>query len=140
MKINQTIIIIIGICFLLSTAGALADEEIRRTTDEAPIDHNADEGERGLEEPVIAPEPYVEDEETDPFPEGDVVGEDLPDDIPHILDVSNGEYDPNIAFGTTDDSGGSSEKHTGALPVAIGVCIAGSLLLGFLIVKRRQIP
>jgi hypothetical protein len=140
MKLSQAIIAIAGICFLLTTAGALADEEITRTTDEAPIDHNADEGERGLDEPLIAPPPNTEDEERDPLPESELV--DMDDDISHILDasdsgVSDGDYDSDIAFGMTGDSSGSSEKESLELPIAIGVGVTGLLILGFLIIKRR---
>jgi hypothetical protein len=139
MKIKQMIIILfIGMGLLLSLSAAVADE-IERTSEELPTDQEVIEDDGEFEEPLIAPAPNSE-ELGDNTEYDNVVGDDLPDDTPHILDVSNGDYDPNEAFGL-DDSTTESDKvvQTSSLgiPVSIAVVLAGIIIIGLIFVKRR---
>jgi len=138
MKTRQIIMTLLIAISVALTMNAVVADEITRTTEEAPIQDEAKNGERELEEPLIAPDPNEKSSEGSEEYDN-VVGEDLPDDVPHILDVSNGDYDPEEAFGSdekseNDDQVISSSLH---LPIIIAIGFIGLLVVGLLVVKRR---
>ena len=139
MKTRQSImILLVGISLLLCMSAAVADE-LTRTTEEAPIDETIDDSNQVDPEPLIAPapdtEPKTEDREYD-----NVVGEDLPDDQPHILDVGNDNANSEETIGLdmeNEDSDETTQKNSLELPVAISIGIAGLIVIGLIFFKRR---
>ena len=139
MKTRQSImILLVGISLLLGMSAAVADE-LTRTTEEVPIDETVEDGDQVDQEPLIAPdpdtEPKTEDKEYD-----NVVGEDLPDDQPHILDVGDdtGDSAETIGLDTeNEESDESTQERSLGLPVATGVGIAGLIVIGLIFFKRR---
>ena len=139
MKTRQIImILLVGISLVIGMNAAIADE-ITRTTDEAPIDATVEDGDQVDQEPLIAPAPDTEPKTSDKEYDN-VVGEDLPDDQPHILDV--GADVPNseetIGLDSEDEESDESVQDTSlGLPVAVGVGIAGLIVIGLIFFKRR---
>lgn len=139
MKTRQSImILLVGISLLLCMSAAVADE-LTRTTEETPIDETIDDSNQVDPEPLIAPapdtEPKTEDREYD-----NVVGEDLPDDQPHILDVGNDNANSEETIGLdmeNEDSDETTQKNSLELPVAISIGIAGLIVIGLIFFKRR---
>jgi len=139
MKTRQSImILLVGISLILGMSAAVADE-LARTTEEAPIDETIDGGNQVDREPLIAPdpdtEPKTEDREYD-----NVVGEDLPDDQPHILDVGNDNPDSEETIGLdmeNEESDETTQKSSLGLPVAIGIAFAALIVIGLIFFKRR---
>lgn len=139
MKTRQIImILLVGISLVLGINAAVADE-IARKTDEAPIDETVVNNDQVDQELLIAPAPDTEpktgDKEYD-----NVVGEDLPDDQPHILDVGTDTSDSEETIGLdmeNKESDESTQKNSLGLPVAIGVGIAGLIVIGLIFFKRR---
>jgi hypothetical protein len=139
MKTRQSImILLVGISLILGMSAAVADE-LTRTTEEAPIDETVDDNSQVDQEPLIAPapdtEPKTEDREYD-----NVVGEDLPDDQPHILDVGNDNPDSEETIGLdmeNEESDETTQKSSLGLPVAIGIVLAGLIVIGLIFFKRR---
>lgn len=139
MKTKQMILILLISMSLLFSLGTAMADEIKRTTEEPPIDQEVIEDDSEFEEPLIAPAPES-DKVSDSTEYDNVVGDDLPDDTPHILDVSNGDYNPEEAFGIDDsimESDKSVQTSSLGLPVAIAVVLAGVIIIGLLFVKRR---
>lgn len=139
MKTKQMIMILLISMSLLFSLGAAMADEIKRTTEESPFDQEIIEDDSGFEEPLIAPAPES-DEVKDGTEYDNVVGDDLPDDTPHILDVSNGDYNPDEAFGLDDsimESDTSVQTSSLGIPVAIAAVLAGVIIIGLLFVKRR---
>ena len=135
---NMIIISLIGISLLLGMSGAIADE-ITRTTDETPIDEPVDNGDQVDQEPLIAPAPDTEPKSGEKEYDN-VVGEDLPDDQPHILDVGTETSDSEETIGLdseSEESDESTQKDSLGLPVAIGCGIASLIAIGFIVLKRR---
>ena len=140
MKKTQIVTItLLAMCLLLAMNAAVADE-IKRTTDEIPIDYDSQIEENYDEMPLISP--YIDSENTsEDIDYDEVVGEDLPQDIPHILDdVSDGDYDPDVAFGTEMELTDAREDHEESslgIPIIATIGLAGLIVLGLLYVKRR---
>jgi hypothetical protein len=141
MKTRKVIMILfISMSLILGMNIAFADE-IKRTTEEtrAPISEDPDNSVEAAHEPLIAPTPDKEEKE-DVKEYDNVVGEDLPDDTPHILDVGNGEYNPEEAFNSDEKTLESDESRTNSslsVPVAIAIGLAGLIGIGLVIIKRR---
>lgn len=131
------LILLIGLSMVLSLSAAVAEERLR-PRDDAPADNDIDTDDRGFEEPLIAPSPETDETALEEY--DNIVGDGLPDDTPHILDVSNGDYDPDEAFGVDDintESDKSNEQNSLGIPAAITVGLAGLVIIGLLVVKRR---
>ena len=136
-KIIPIALIAISLFLMINTVVA---DEIERTTEDIPIDHDAQNGEKGIEEPLISPYKDVEDITVD-IDCDDVVGDDLPQDLPHILDeVSSGDYNPEIAFGAEmglNDDTKDLKKSSLASPLISTIGLAGFIVLGLIYKKRR---
>jgi hypothetical protein len=139
MKTRQSImILLVGISLILGMSAAVADE-LTRTTEEAPIDETVDDNSQVDQEPLIAPAPDTEPK-TEDIEYDNVVGEDLPDDQPHILDVGNDNPDSEETIGLdmeNEESDETTQKSSLGLPVAIGIVLAGLIVIGLIFFKRR---
>jgi hypothetical protein len=139
MKTRQIIMTLLIAISVALTMNAVVADEITRTTEEAPIQDEAKNSERELEESLIAPAPNEKSSEGSEEYDN-VVGEDLPDDVPHILDVGNGDYDPEEAFGSNEKSENNDDQVISSslhLPIIIAIGFIGLLVVGLLVVKRR---
>ncbi len=140
MKRTKTIsMTLLALCLIIGMSAVIGDE-MERTTEDNPIDHDAQKGEKGIEEPLISPYNDSEDTPVD-IDHDEVVGDDLPQDLPHILDdVSNGDYNPEIAFGAemglNDDTKDLKESSL-VSPLLATIGLAGFIVLGLIYKKRR---
>ena len=140
MKTRQVLMILfVSISTILGMTGVLADE-LTRTNDDMPVSQQInEENSNNQQEPLIAPPPHTEQKQTNKEYDN-VVGEDLPDDTPHILDVGNDESNSDISSGDKEsslESDKSAEERFNGVAVAIGLGLAGLIIVGLLYIKRR---